>query len=60
VKAIGAGLIPPTANLENPDPECPLNHVPTTAVKKDLVHVMSNSFGFGGHNVSIVLRRYEA
>ena len=60
VKAIGEGLIPPTANLENPDPECPLNHVPKIAVKKDLVHVMSNSFGFGGHNVSIVLKRFES
>lgn len=60
VKAICEGLIPPTANLDNPDPECPLNHVPKVAVKKDLVHVMSNSFGFGGHNVSIVLKRYES
>jgi 3-oxoacyl-[acyl-carrier-protein] synthase II len=60
VKAIGEGLIPPTANLDNPDPECPLNHVPKVAVKKDLTHVMSNSFGFGGHNVSIVLKRYES
>jgi 3-oxoacyl-[acyl-carrier-protein] synthase II len=60
VKAIGEGLIPPTANLDNPDPECPLNHVPKIAVKKDLVHVMSNSFGFGGHNVSIVLKRFES
>jgi 3-oxoacyl-[acyl-carrier-protein] synthase II len=60
VKAIGEGLIPPTANLDNPDPECPLNHVPLVAVKQDLAYVMSNSFGFGGHNVSIVLKRYEA
>ena len=59
VKAIGEGLIPPTANLDNPDPECLLNHVPKVAVKKDLVHVMSNDFGFGGHNVSIVLKRFE-
>ena len=60
VKAINEGLIPPTANLDNPDPECPLNHVPKVAQKGDLVNVMSNSFGFGGHNVSLVLRRYEA
>ncbi len=60
VKAIGAGIIPPTANLDNPDPECPLNHVPKVAVKQDLAYVMSNSFGFGGHNVSIVLKRYES
>ena len=60
VKAINEGLIPPTANLDNVDPECPLNHVPAIAVKKDLRNVMSNSFGFGGHNVSIVLRKYES
>jgi 3-oxoacyl-(acyl-carrier-protein) synthase len=60
VKALGEGLIPPTANLDNPDPECPLNHVPKVAVKKDLTHVMSNSFGFGGHNVSVVIKRYES
>jgi 3-oxoacyl-[acyl-carrier-protein] synthase II len=60
VKAIREGLIPPTANLDNPDPECPLNHVPKVAVKHDLAYVMSNSFGFGGHNVSIVLARYES
>jgi 3-oxoacyl-[acyl-carrier-protein] synthase II len=60
IMAIREGLIPPTANLDNPDPECPLNHVPKVAVKQDLARVMSNSFGFGGHNVSIVLARYES
>jgi 3-oxoacyl-[acyl-carrier-protein] synthase II len=60
IMAIREGLIPPTANLDNPDPECPLNHVPKVAVKQDLSRVMSNSFGFGGHNVSIVLARYES
>jgi 3-oxoacyl-[acyl-carrier-protein] synthase II len=60
VKAINEGLIPPTVNLDNPDPECPLNHVPKVAEKKELRTVMSNSFGFGGHNVSIVLRRFES
>jgi len=60
VKAINEGLIPPTANLDNPDPECLLNHVPMIAEKKDITNVMSNSFGFGGHNVSIVLRKYES
>jgi 3-oxoacyl-[acyl-carrier-protein] synthase II len=60
VKAINEGLIPPTANLDAIDPECLLNHVPKVAEKKDLTNVMSNSFGFGGHNVSIVLRKYES
>jgi 3-oxoacyl-[acyl-carrier-protein] synthase II len=59
VMAINDGLIPPTANLDNPDPECPLNHVPKLAVRKELRNVLSNSFGFGGHNVSILLRKYE-
>lgn len=59
VKAINEGVIPPTANLDNPDPECPLNHVPKVAEKRDLRTVMSNSFGFGGHNVSILIRKYE-
>jgi 3-oxoacyl-[acyl-carrier-protein] synthase II len=60
VKALNEGLIPPTANLDNPDPECPLNHVANVAEKRELHTVMSNSFGFGGHNVSIVLRRFES
>ena len=60
VKAITEGLIPPTANLDNPDPECPLNHVPKVAVKRDVRAVMSNSFGFGGHNASIVIKRCES
>jgi len=60
VKAIVEGFIPPTANLDNPDPECPLNHVAKVGVKRELRHVMSNSFGFGGHNVSIVVKKFEA
>jgi len=59
MKALGEGIMPPTANLDNPDPECPLNHVAKVAEKRELRIVMSNSFGFGGHNVSIVLKRYE-
>jgi 3-oxoacyl-[acyl-carrier-protein] synthase II len=60
VKAINEGLIPPTANLENPDPECSLNHVPRAAERRELSVVLSNSFGFGGHNVSLALRRYPS
>jgi len=59
VMAINEGIIPPTANLDNPDPECPLNHVPKIAERRELRTVMSNSFGFGGHNVSILLRKFE-
>jgi beta-ketoacyl-acyl-carrier-protein synthase II len=60
VKALNEGIMPPTANLDNPDPECPLNHVSKVAEKRELTNVMSNSFGFGGHNVSLLLRRYQS
>jgi 3-oxoacyl-[acyl-carrier-protein] synthase II len=54
-KAIESGCIPPTINLENPGEECDLDYVPNTARQADVKYVMSNSFGFGGHNVSLVL-----
>jgi 3-oxoacyl-[acyl-carrier-protein] synthase II len=57
VEALNEGMIPPTVNLDDPDPECAVNHVPWEAEKKELGCIMSNSFGFGGHNVSIVLKR---
>jgi 3-oxoacyl-[acyl-carrier-protein] synthase II len=58
--AIRDGIIPPTINYEDPDPECDLNYTPNTAVKKELRYVMSNSFGFGGHNGCLVIGKYEA
>ena len=58
VQAITDGIIPPTINYETPDPECDLDYVPNYARKSDLSHVMSNSFGFGGHNATIVLNKY--
>jgi 3-oxoacyl-[acyl-carrier-protein] synthase II len=57
--AIDTGIVPPTINLDNPDPECDLNYVPHTAVKKDVTTALSNSFGFGGHNASLVITKYE-
>jgi 3-oxoacyl-[acyl-carrier-protein] synthase II len=60
VMAIKDGIIPPTINYEDPDPDCDLNYTPNTAVKKPVRYVMSNSFGFGGHNACLVLGRYEA
>ena len=53
--ALRDGIMPPTINYENSDPECDLDYVPNEARKKDLKQVMSNSFGFGGHNATIIL-----
>jgi 3-oxoacyl-[acyl-carrier-protein] synthase II len=57
--AIRDARVPPTANLEDQDPECKLDYVPLTARERRLRHVMSNSFGFGGTNVSLVLSRSD-
>ena len=55
--AISAGAVPPTINLDHPDPACPLCHVANFAVEHDVRVTMSNSFGFGGHNTALLLRR---
>lgn len=57
--ALHEGVVPPTANLDDQDPECPLDYVPHTARERRMKHVMSNSFGFGGTNVSLVFSRFE-
>ncbi|EKN63379.1 3-oxoacyl-(acyl-carrier-protein) synthase II [Schinkia azotoformans MEV2011] len=59
VKAITDGIIPPTMNLETPDPECDLDYVPNQARKQTVNAVLSSSLGFGGHNVSLVFKKYE-
>lgn len=59
VQVIQEGLMPPTINYETPDPECDLDYVPNQARQKNVRHVMSNSFGFGGHNATLILSRFE-
>lgn len=58
VQALQHNQVPPTINYENPDPECDLDYVPNQARPVKLQHVMSNSFGFGGHNATIILSRW--
>jgi 3-oxoacyl-[acyl-carrier-protein] synthase II len=56
---VDRGVIPPTINLTDPDPDCDLDHVANEAVETRVDTALSNSFGFGGHNVALILRRYE-
>ena len=55
VKAVAQSVIPPTINLTNPDPACDLDYTPNTARERHIRYAMSNSFGFGGHNASVVI-----
>ena len=59
VQALVEGILPPTINYEHPDPECDLDYVPNQARPAEIHYAMSNSFGFGGHNATIILRRWE-
>jgi len=58
-KVIQENLLPPTINYETPDPACDLDYVPNQARPAQPKHVMSNSFGFGGHNATLILSRFE-
>jgi 3-oxoacyl-[acyl-carrier-protein] synthase II len=57
--AIRDGVLPPTINLETPDPDCDLDYIPNFARQSKVRYVMSNSFGFGGHNASLLIGAYE-
>ncbi|NJD58652.1 MAG: beta-ketoacyl-ACP synthase II [Anaerolineae bacterium] len=59
IKSLQDGILPPTINYETPDPECDLDYVPNQARQAVVQNIMSNSFGFGGHNASIILSRYR-
>jgi 3-oxoacyl-[acyl-carrier-protein] synthase II len=56
--AIKNGVVPPTINLEDPDPECDLDYVPNTAREAKVKVAMSNSFGFGGHNATLLASEF--
>lgn len=59
IRAIQTGVVPPTINQEHPDPECDLDYVPNEARETPVEVGMSNSFGFGGHNATLVFRRFD-
>ena len=59
-KVLQENILPPTINYETPDPDCDLDYVPNTARPAEPKHVMSNSFGFGGHNATLIMSRFEA
>jgi len=58
ILSIVHGIIPPTINYETPDPECDLNCTPNSAVKRPVQYAMSNTFGFGGHNATLLMRKF--
>jgi len=60
IKALQEGIIPPTINLDHPDEECDLDFVPNVARHQEIHTALSNSFGFGGVNAVIVLKKYAA
>ena len=59
IKALLSGLVPPTINLEDPDPDCDLDYTPLQPRERPIHVAMSNSFGFGGHNASVIVGQYN-
>jgi len=59
VMAVRENIAPPTINYENPDPDCDLDYVPNTARKMEINTAMSNSLGFGGHNASVIVKKFK-
>ena len=58
VLGIVNGIVLPTVNLDNPDPECDLDYVPHKARQRDIEYALSNSFGFGGTNACLIFKKY--
>jgi 3-oxoacyl-[acyl-carrier-protein] synthase II len=56
--AVREGKVPPTINYKTPDPDCDLNYTPNETASREMTAALSNSFGFGGHNVTLAVRRY--
>ncbi len=59
IMAVRHQMLPPTINLVNPDPECDLDYIPGEAVAKQVEYALSNSFGFGGHNVTLCFKAVD-
>lgn len=59
ITALRRGVLPPTINYEYPDPECDLDYIPNEAREKNIEHALSNSFGFGGQNISLIVSKFK-
>jgi 3-oxoacyl-[acyl-carrier-protein] synthase II len=59
ILAMRDSVMPPTINLENQETDSRINHVPNVAQERELNYVLNNSFGFGGHNVSLIMKKHS-
>ena len=59
ILSINNNFLPPTIHYETPDPECDLNYIPNKSIQMDVKYIMSNAFGFGGHNASLIFKAYS-
>ena len=57
--AVHENKVPPTINYETPDPECDLNYTPNKSIDKEISAAVSNTFGFGGHNACLSVKKYQ-
>ena len=59
IKSLQKSIIPPTINYQTPDPDCDLNYVPNNSIDKDINYALSNTFGFGGHNATLIFKKFS-